>query len=512
MITSFDSLSIHLAGVVITPRGKKMEKHITALPHETQTMILGFLEPSTRSPGKPDLLACALVCRLWHDLVLPILYRRFWFQIVAPPAPDDDLKRLLSAPRLAMVRHLNIVITSGVDNLYSTAAQCDEIQQYIRRITQVIESTTNLSVCEIDLLPFTPGDCLPNLWGSLIDANTLMVELVGSIVRKRPQLLIRLGRAEFLAEAQVQTIWRPLFNSMLAHARGEFMSLNIGCPLSWLLGWLRENPQLQELYYTKTAGEEHEIVEFWEGLGRCQVEKLMLVGFRFPSIHNVPVQLVELVWTHLDNTVVATNAILAHLPNLRVLSLRLEEIPEDSGEREAVDCLEGDRIVCKGLRTVWWTKSSAPEHVVSIIAEVCPVIHSISPPQNVTNEDLISLFQSSKHLSEIWLTDCPQITEVGFGALRNLESVQLHKRLARFLGFQTLPQFLRDNPLLKRLEVVFDGSLTEGSRRREFGGAVRGAAAHRAALSGAMTFQRHLLADKFIFDISKLREWVELHQ
>jgi hypothetical protein len=174
--------------------------------------------------------------------------------------------------------------------------------------------------------------------------------------------------------------------------------------------------------------------------------------------------------------------------------------------------LDGDKIVCTGLRTVWWTKSSAPERVVSVVAAVCPVIQSISPPQNVTNEDLISLFQSSKHVFEIWLTDCPQITELGFGALKNLESVQLHKRLARFLGFQTLLRFLRDSPLLKRLEVVFDGSLTEGSRRREFGAAVRGAAAHRAALSGAMTFQRHLMGDKFIFDITKLREWVDLHQ
>lgn len=479
-------------------------RKITALPHETQRMILAHLEPHSRSLGKPDLVACALVCKLWHTLVLPILYRRFWFDIVAPPAPDDRLLRYLAAPRLETMRHLHILVTSGLHG-YTTPSQCHEIHRYIRRIISAIDSTIDLSVCELDLIPFTPGDCLPHLWPQLRAANTLLLELVRSVIRKRPYLHFRLGRHEFLAEAQVQTIWRPLFDSMIIDARGAFGALSIGCPLGWMLDWLQLNPQLREVYYTKTAGQEHEINEFWEVLGRCQTERLMLDGFRFPSVHMIPGQLVELILTHLNNTVVATNEILTHLPNLRVLSLRLEAIPAGEEDRGAVQCARGDTIVSKGLRKAWWTKSSAPERTVSVVGEVCPFLQSVSPPQNVTDEDLVALSQSAKHLSEMWLIDCPNISEGGFRSLRNLKQLQLHIGLTRFLAEQTLREFLRDNKSLKGLAIVFDGRADEEMRRLEVAGQVAGERDYHARLFQAMTFQPYDVGDKFLFDVKKLR-------
>jgi hypothetical protein len=407
-----------------------------------------------------------------------------------------------------MKRALNIVINPGVG---TTCFTPEDIRLGILRIKEeVIESMENLSVCRIDLTPFTPHDCncLPNSWIQLSEANTQMVALVESIVSKRPSLFIRLERPKFLAEAQVTTIWRPFVDSTLAAARGNVISLHIGCPLDWLLRWLPENKQLQELNVINTARQE--IAQVWD-VGRCEPKKLMLDGFKIASIDNFPQQLVELVWTHLDNTVVATNKILAHFPNLQVLSLIFEEIPGGFGKREAEDCLEGHKIVCVDLRTVWWTKSSAPERVVSVVAAVCPSLESISPPQNVTNEDLIALFQRSKILSEIWLLDCPKITEDGFRALKDLKHVRLHKQLARFLACPTLTEFLENNPSLEHLEVVLDGNDEELSRR-EFGEAVGGAVDHQERLFSVMTFKSNMIGDEFSFDLEALRKMMGIHK
>ena len=484
-------------------------KELIYLPQEIQRMILVFLEPPYRSPGKPDLLACALVCRLWYQFVLPILYRQFWFDIVAPPAPDDRLKRYLAAPSITSMRELHLFISSGLQ-MYTTPAQCDEIQAYLRRIIHIIDATTNLSYCELDLIPFAPGDCLPNLWARLCGANTLLVELVRTVVHKRPRLHLCLGRPEFLAEAQVLTIWLPLFESMFAEAEGHFRALRIGCPLNWLLRWLRENPKLRELYYTTTAAaQEYQISEFWDVFGKSQIEKLMLDGFRFPSVHKLPVELVMLILTHLDNTVTATNAILTHLPNLRLLSLRLEEIQDGDTDREPMDCVEGKKVVCRSLRKVWWTKSSAPERAVSVLGHSCSVLESVSPPLNVTDGDLVALSTSAKYLSEIWLLDCPKITQVGLRSLRNLRRlryIQLEIPLAPFLAEATFKAFLQKSQSLKVLAVVFVGTAAEEARRQEFARLVTGEAEYHEQLFRTMTFQSFNLGDKFMFDISRFRE------
>ena len=187
----------------------------------------------------------------------------------------------------------------------------------------------------------------------------------------------------------------------------------------------------------------------------------------------------------------------------------MEEIPDTDVEREPLDCVEGKKVVCRSLRKVWWTKSLAPEGALSVVGESCSALESVSPPLNVTDGDLVVLSTSAKYLTEIWLLDCPKITQAGLRSLRNLRRLrymQLEIALAPFLVEATFKAFLRESESLKVVAVVFVGTEDEKARRQELSGLVSGDEEYHEQLFRAMTFQPFNLGDKCMFDISRFRE------
>lgn len=436
------------------------------------------------------------------------MHQRFWLYIISPPSPDDIIRKYFTATYSSFMRELHVLITAG-GHLYTTQQQCTELITYLNNIISMISSTTNLQFAQIDLFAFTPGDCLPNLWQSLQPANELLVTLVQTIVTKRPELHIRLSRPDLMAEVQAEIASRPVFDAIVSAARGHFRSLSIGCRLNWLLRWIRDNPQLREIYYTRTSSESHEIEEFWDVVRRCQLERLMLDGFEFPRVQRIPGGLVELVLTHLDDTVRATNSILTHLLNLRVLSLRLERRTQREGDM--VQCVAGEEIVCRGLRKAWWTMSSAPEGTVAVVSRVCAMLDSLSPPRNVTNQDLVAMSDSANWLAEVWMMDCPNITELGFRSLKNLKRLkvlQIHARFATFLTEDLVRDFLESCATLTQLTLVFDGASDEATRRVEMVETIPGTEEYHSILSRATSFQSSSLSDKIIFNIRFIRSLV----
>src|SRR5271155_485739 len=153
---------------------------IAALPRETLSMIFQYLEPFVRSSSKRDLLHCIQVCRLWHDLAVPLLYRQIWVYIASPPAEEDIIRKLFSNPRTSQIRHLHILITSG-GHVYDVQQQCDEIIEDFNETSSMVEAATNLRLVDLDLCAFTPPDSVPNLQPSLQAANNLLVSLTGTI-------------------------------------------------------------------------------------------------------------------------------------------------------------------------------------------------------------------------------------------------------------------------------------------------------------------------------------------
>ena len=483
--------------------------HIGSLPLEVFKMIFENLEPDIRTPHKQDLYNCIQVCRLWHMIAMPILYRQFGIYISAPPSENDIFCKYFSLRHVKWMRRLHVLITAG-GQPYTTQQQCHDIIEYLLHLLSMVVSAENLEFVELDLFAFTPADCTADLRPALQPANELIVSLVRTVVSKRPALHIRLGRPELIAEAQVELFSLPVFNDIAREARGNFRSISVGCDLNWLLRWVGENHQLEEICYTKISSQPHEIEEFWDSLRSCQLQKLMLDQFEFPPIQRIPMGLVELILTHLDNTVLATNAILTHLPSLRLLSLRLER-QRDEPPATTPKCVDGDLIVCSGLRKGWWTMSNAPEETVSVVSRRCSLLESLSPPRNVTDEDLISLSKSAIWLAEIWMMDCPSITPVGFRSLailKHLKYLQLQIRFATFFTKEVIVEFLTNCVELSAISFVFEDSKDEIIRLQELLETIPGAKDYPEDLAQAMSFQASNLGDKVLFNIKAIRHSV----
>jgi hypothetical protein len=71
---------------------------IAALPRETLRLIFHCLDPNARSSSTSDLIDCIQVCRLWHDLAVPLLYRQMWVYIPSPPAEEGIIRKPFSNP------------------------------------------------------------------------------------------------------------------------------------------------------------------------------------------------------------------------------------------------------------------------------------------------------------------------------------------------------------------------------------------------------------------------------
>lgn len=479
--------------------------HINTLPCETLSTIFEYLEPTTRLSPKSDLLHCIQVCRLWHDLATPSLYRRMWVYIASPPAKDDTVRKLFSNVHSSQIRYLSILITSG-GYVYETQQQCGEMIEYINKTMSMIEDTTNLRLADLDLCPFTPADSITSLQPSLHAVNDFLVSLTRTIAPKTEALRLRLSRPDIMAEAQVARVCHPVFDDIVTQARGRLVSLGIGCPLTWLVTWIRKNPQLQELSYTKTsASESYEIADFWEVVQSCNLRNLMLDGVDFPPIQKMPVGLVELILTRLEDTAFATEAILTHLPNLKVLSLRWGKKTEVEG---ALGVSVG-RIVSQGLRKAWWTFSLAPTGTIVSVAKACVFLESLSLPRNITDTDIFGISQTANSLTEVWIMDCPGVTISGLlflKALQRLNHLQLQKGLSGFLSDESLKTFIADCNTLVLVTLVFEDRQDETRRRQELFAKISGPIAYRRVLTRASTYHPSNLGDRVTFDIKIIRD------
>jgi hypothetical protein len=478
---------------------------LEALPVESLRSIFGYLQPEPTSHDKSDLFHCTQVCKRWNNIALPLLYSQSWIRLSSPPSRDDFVRRYFTAPHLPLVQKLTLVIWTNKQ--YTTQRECNEMKQYIQNVISLVSQAESLRWVYLDLSAFTPADCTANIWPSLRPLNDMLTALVRAVVLKGPQIHLQLGRPYTMWERQVAVTSRPVFEGIIREAGGNVHSLSVGCRLQWLLPWLRENPQLRQLYYTKLVSEGNEVEEFWDDLEGRQLEILMLDGFDFPSIKRFPVELVELILTHFDDTVTATNAILANLPHLRLLSLRLQRNLAQI-EDEVEKCEEGGNIVSRELRTAWWTLSTAPEGVVPVVVQNCPRLEELSPPRNVTDQDLITMSQVPTRLSEIWMMDCPKITKVGFDALkclRYLRNLQIQIRFASFLAQGSLESFLAQSTALTKLTIVFDGAKSEAIRRAEILKTLTGSDEFHKRLSQAMSYKPSNLGDKIIIDIKEIR-------
>ena len=476
-----------------------------SLSLESLQLVFNYLDPITHQPPKPDLYRCIQVCKAWYKAGLPLLYHSFHIRIICPSAPDDAFQQQLASPHLPAIRSISIVI--ALESRYTLQQQCSETIRYLTQLQFLIPRIRNLERAQLDLFPFSPEDCLPSLWPRLEPANNHLLELVNAIVIRRPELHLRLGRPELMAEVHTELSVRPTLDDILYRTRGNIHSLFMSCQLCWLLPRLQQNPQIRELYFTDLSrGERSQNeAELLDIITHLPLDRLMLDGPGYVPVRILPLNLVELVLTHLKDTVKSTNEILTHLQNLRLLSLRLQTNPSESYVSSAI---AEDQIVCSKLRKIWWTNSMAPSSIVATASRCFRMLESISPPQNVTDNDLEVLASSAERLKEIWLMDCPKVTISGIGGLkdlRNLKYLQLEAGLVVFLSEHVLTDFILRCATLREIRIIYENSEEETLRRAKLLADIQGGNGFKSVLGEAITFQSSNLGDKVIVDVRQIR-------
>ena len=481
---------------------------ISCVSHEFLQRTFQYLDPDSYSVHKGDLYNCLQVCRLWHSVALPIVYHRFHIRVNCPAFPNDPFVRQLASPHLSHIKILSISMSSQ-GQLYISQGECLETILHLTRLINLVSSIQVLRRVDFDLFVFTTSFCEDGLWQSLQPANEAVLRLARELVLRNPDLYLRLGRPELMEERSIEIASRPVMDAILQETKSTITSLFTGCHLPWLLSHLEQILQLSELFYVNvTSPYENQAAHesrLWNIIASMALEKLMLDSVDLFYVERLPTGLVELVLTHLDDTVSVTNAVLKQLPNLRLLSLRLQK-PRETESSDA-RCLESE-IVCRGLRKVWWTKSAAPEGVMSLVAKSCQHLESLSLPRTATDRDIVEAVLLARYLREIWMMDCPAITENAFGALknlRNLKYVQLDVQLSHFLSETIVFELTTFCTSLREIRLVFNDSGKEDSRRDQVLEKIQGGENYKTEINHVMSFQASNLGDKMRLDMSELR-------
>lgn len=153
--------------------------------------------------------------------------------------------------------------------------------------------------------------------------------------------------------------------------------------------------------------------------------------------------------------------------------------------------------------------SDAPFAAVEMVSQTCRSLESLSPPRNVTDHDLSVLSSASRFLMQLWMMDCPNISEVGFKAIQHLtqlKHLQVGIRLARLLNEDMIKSFVQHCSNLNRITIVFDGAADEEIRRKELLAIISSEVEFRGLILQAMSFRASQLGDQMTLDVNLLKK------
>jgi F-box-like len=442
--------------------------------------IFSYLRSPIDPSNKKDLKNCSLVCKKWRDLVQPEICHWLGIIIRTPPPPGEVFPISLNIPthNLSLVRDMHIEF-SGVafakdrplGGRYTTIQQCDDIKTSLERVISLLTSSRlKPQKLTFSIIPFSREVCIDdNLFLLLEQVNEVLVRLVDEVVTAHPNaaLHLRLWRPAYVQQLRTLETSRGLANSIFRSAKGRIQNLMISCPVPWLVEWTRQNPQLQDITYLNTSEDEDSLKELWEAFQRCPLlRELCLEGLTSVPVAQLPLGLSSLCLNKMRDTPSLTNQILARMPNLRTLTLRLQNTKQhDLSEIDVAPCVTGDMIACPGLREIWWTSSAAPWNAVAVVSEICKHLTTLSLPQNVTDDDLAVLSLNAKRLRRLEIMDCPNLTMIGLQSLKRLQSLkylQFRTRLVSFFSQEFFTDFIRHCVSLTEIHIVVTNPVPNG--------------------------------------------------
>jgi F-box-like len=489
---------------------------INELPLEILFNILEKVQDNKRL-----LFNCLTVCKQWREVALHHLWYHFEFGLAPGHRSHlEILKRIIDPESLSAgeipgensqnferVRSLALFIHLGGDRI-STKTHSAEVEQALALFTSFLKKCQKLRSLRITVSPFVESDVDRSLREGLSAKNELMMELIKAVAeREYSELFFEFPlHAVHFEPSQVET-----YRQYIQHLGPQVTRLHLCDDAATVWPTLAGLKNLRRLDFRHTGNSgEDNLAKFWDTIGRFRLEELALAYITFPRNRKFKNwDSLRSIRLNQFNDVEGTCPILLRsFPNLR--SLALHNPPNNFSTVDPSYPI--GKIVCTNLRKVVFTRCRPQKNILSQIAKACPHLDVCMPPDNASDEDVITLIDSCKFLTTLLIDGCRDLTST------SIHYISRAKRLRSLLyNFEHLVSLDEECiiTLAKKCPDLHSRGCrvaTVGEKNEKYQRILV-----RDRLSGSARFKRWLLRfiiwtpegpflSRFSFDIERIRE------
>ena len=392
---------------------------IEKLPNEVLFNVMERLQDN-----KAVLYNCLLVSKRWYDLALRHLWHHFEIclsnrqqmrmlesLIVNQSSNDKPFESAHSRTQFPFVRSLHISISLQGERV-SKMRRCVEIAEDMTRCITFLQLCTGLRSLRIDLHPFVQSDAHFSQWDRLQSNNLLMMDLVQVAASKEyAELFLDVAQSKWRFEESLSSDLEQYIHAL----QGQITRLHVSETASTVWSWFRPLTRLKRIDFENMGNPgEEALAKFWNTLAQFPLEELKLAGINFPRATKFKnwQTLRSIRLNQFGDVEGACSTILRTFPNLHTLAFN-----NPSAATSASSAPPINRIVCTNLRQIIFTRCQAPKNIISLIAKACPFIQTCMPPDNASDEDIITLIDSCRFLTTLLIDCCTDLTSMGIASL-----------------------------------------------------------------------------------------------
>lgn len=392
---------------------------IDRLPNEVLFNVMERVQDN-----KATLYNCLLVSKRWYDLAL----RHLWYHfeiclgnrqqmrmlkslIVQYLFDDKAFEAAQPGTNFHLVRSVFVSLSLQGERVNS-AHRCTEIAEDISRCIAFLRFCTCLRSLRIAVHPFVQSDAHFSQWDRLQANNVLITEFVQvAALNEYSELFLDVAQPKWRFEDRLS----PELEQYIQSLQGQITRLHVCETASSVWSWFSPLTRLKRIDFENMGqpGEEA-LAKFWDTLARFRLEELKLSGINFPratkSKNWQTLRSIKL--NQFGDVEGACSTILRTFPNLHTLAFN-----NPSAAVSAYSAPPVNKIVCTNLRQVIFTRCKAPRNIISQIAKACPFIQTCMPPDNASDEDIITLIDSCRSLTTLLIDCCTDLTSMGIASL-----------------------------------------------------------------------------------------------
>jgi len=484
------------------------------LPPEILTNIFERLRDD-----KQTLYRCLFVSKLWCSNALPNLWYHFEFRLIFPRQLQVLTKLLSTEPRESTkstnasfldVRSLHLQVNLGGEIVIKTE-RCEEIKETLHQFIQLLDSCPNIRALRISLHPFVESNAHRSVWPDLESLNFLINQLVDVASSKDySDLFLDVPQPQWHFEEGLSDTYFHYVHSFTP----QITRLHICETASLAWKWLQPLTKLRRLtFHNKGAPGEDVNSRFWDTIGSFPLEEVILWGVNFPRKRKFKSwrSLRSIILNQFYDVEGACSAVLQLFPELRRLGLHNPIVLPSHETPTPIK-----KIVCNSLRTIEFTRCKPQKAVLSMIAKACPHLRVCSPPDNASDEDIITVIDFCRDLGTLTIDGCTGLTSASIHSLprtRYLRSVRFHTHHLEYLDERCILALVDNCPDLhsRGCRVAVVGETTETVQRVKVRGILPGTGRYKRWLLRFIKWEllREQLFPGMTIDIDKIREEIQ---